>query len=101
MSRTHVSATATDSDTVTGTANKSDTQTGYVLGGGFEHALTPSWSVKAEYQYMNLGSQTLTATGKADGGEDVSTAVAQVDNTYHTVRVGLNYHVGNGYEPLK
>ena len=31
------------------------TATGYVLGGGLEYKLTPSWSVKAEYQYLNFG----------------------------------------------
>ena len=25
----------------------------------------------------------------------------RIDHTYHTARVGLNYHVGQGYEPRK
>jgi outer membrane immunogenic protein len=77
---------------------KNDTQTGYVLGGGLEYALSPAWSVKAEYQYINLGSEKLSAV--ADG-EDKNTGSVNVDHSYHTVRVGLNYHIHQDYEPLK
>ncbi len=31
------------------------TATGYVLGGGYEYKFSLAWSVKAEYQYINLG----------------------------------------------
>ena len=30
-------------------------RTGYVVGGGLEYAMSPAWSVKAEYQYIDLG----------------------------------------------
>ena len=65
--------------------------------------LTPSWSVKAEYLYIDLGSTTLyndfghiTRTD-TDAGD----ASVKVDHTYHTARVGLNYKIGPVYEPLK
>jgi outer membrane immunogenic protein len=71
------------------------TKTGYTLGGGVEYLLAPSWSVKAEYQYLDLGGDTLSFT-KING-----TATFTDPHTYNTVRAGLNYHLGGGYEPLK
>jgi outer membrane immunogenic protein len=53
-----------------------ETQTGFVLGGGIEHKFGPSWSVKAEYQYISL-----------DAG-DAAGPLGEI----HTVRAGLNYH---------
>src|SRR5262249_15511246 len=32
-----------------------ETATGYTIGGGWEYMFSPAWSVKAEYQYINLG----------------------------------------------
>jgi len=72
-----------------------DTKTGFVLGGGVEYLLAPSWSVKAEYQYLDLGGDTLSFS-KING-----TATFTDPHTYNTVRAGLNYHFGSGYEPLK
>lgn len=71
------------------------TETGFVIGGGFEHALTPSWSLKAEYQYIDFGSVQVSG---ANFGDPVS---ANVDNQFHTVRAGLNYKFNGDYEPLK
>ncbi len=36
------------------------TQTGYAVGGGIEYKFTPNWSLKAEYQYIDLGGEKLT-----------------------------------------
>ena len=55
---------------------------GWVLGGGVEYKLAPSWSVKGEYQRIELSDHDLTAT--AD-----------------TFRVGVNFFDGGGYDPLK
>ncbi len=67
------------------------TDTGYAAGGGIEYAFAPSWSGKAEYQYINLGNDTVTS----------GTDSAKFDHEYNTVRLGLNYHILPGYEPLK
>jgi len=89
------------------------TATGYVVGGGLEYAFSRTVSIKVEYQYMDLGSTSLT------GGTDghfvdpfaglklkecawLSTAnKLDADHAYSTVRVGLNYHIAPAYEPLK
>ena len=39
------------------------TATGYVLGGGYEYKFNPAWSLKAEYQYINLGRNEPTSNG--------------------------------------
>ena len=96
-----LTATFDEGDLVSTTVSKNDTVTGYVLGGGIEHKLTPNWSVKAEYQYINLGSTKLGADATFDGGDDVSTADLKSDNAFHTVRIGVNYQFGPRDEPLK
>ncbi len=66
------------------------TRTGYVVGGGLEYKISPAWSAKGEYQYINLGQ------------DDGWAKVTSEDYAVHTFRVGLNYHFGNSiYEPLK
>jgi outer membrane immunogenic protein len=83
---------AQDKLTAGGTTVTNDkVATGYAAGGGVEYAFNPAWSGKAEYQYINLGSDSLT-----NGG-----ATADFNHEYNTVRLGLNYHVHGGYEPLK
>ena len=59
-------------------ASRTQTQTGWVVGGGVEHKLTPAWSVKAEYQYINLG--------KDDFYYNNAGASSSTDVELHTVR---------------
>lgn len=70
------------------------TKAGLAVGVGTEYALTPNWTVKSEYLYVDL--PTLNAH------DEVRTSTY---NTYnyksdaHIVRVGLNYHpspIGTG-----
>jgi outer membrane immunogenic protein len=70
----------------------SETQTGWVIGGGLEYKLSPAWSVKGEYQYLDLDANSWV--GPLGEGYETRTQV-------HTVRVGVNYFVGSGYQPLK
>lgn len=96
-----VNATAAGSD------GRNATLTGYTVGGGLEYALTPVWSVKAEYQYINLGTVNLAASNDVvygsgiDTGTGTGSSSAKLDHTYHTVRLGLNYKINQVYEPLK
>jgi outer membrane immunogenic protein len=78
------------------------TKTGFVLGGGLEYSINPSWSLKGEYQYIDLGSSktAIAVTDSVDGG-NAANGTFNADNRFHTVRIGLNYHVLPGYEPLK
>ncbi len=72
----------------------SETQDGWVVGGGVEYKITPKWSAKAEYQYLSLDATNASGAGRLGDGELDRTEV-------HTFRVGVNYFVGNVYEPLK
>ncbi|MDQ0509669.1 outer membrane protein [Ancylobacter amanitiformis] len=58
------------------------THTGWTIGAGGEYAITPNWSVKAEYLYVDLNKQTYTSVvGPVDVGA-----------TANIVRAGVNYH---------
>ena len=73
------------------------TDTGFAVGGGLEYALNPAWSFKVEYQYIDLGSEK--ATGTSSNGVFLTTN--EIDTNFHTVRVGINYHIHDEYVPLK
>jgi opacity protein-like surface antigen len=72
------------------------TETGYAVGGGVEYVFAPGWSAKLEYQYVDLGDQSLSSVAS-----DLTTDRTKVDNSFNTLRVGLNYHLQNDYVPLK
>ena len=76
------------------------TQWGWMLGAGAEYAVAPAWSVKAEYEYVSLGSEgmTLPPTVTMDATGAITSAVPQrtgrIDTGLQTLKVGLNYHFG-------
>jgi outer membrane immunogenic protein len=79
---------------------KDDTETGFVVGGGVEHYFAPRWSAKLEYQYVDLGSDRLTAVSS----NGVFLESSKIDSNFQTVRIGLNYHFYDDaprYVPLK
>lgn len=65
---------------------------GWTLGAGIEYAFGPTWSVKGEYRYADYGRYDLHPT---------ATTTIRNEFTVNTVEVGLNYHLGRSYEPLK
>ena len=68
-------------------SNQNQFRVGYTGGGGFEYMFTPNWSVKAEYNYVDLGRQS-SNFGTFFGGGSRSTA--------HLARLGVNYHFNFG-----
>ena len=76
----------------------SDNRWGWVAGVGIEWMFAPNWSVKGEYQYIDLGSVTRTATAlvTTDLGGEVEgvTAIRRQNERFNTVRIGVNYHFG-------
>jgi|SRR5208337_2231931 len=72
--------------------SNSETQTGWVVGGGLEYKLAPNWSGKIEYQYLDLA---------ASDWKHVLGLGNETDTQVHTVRVGLNYFFNSAYAPLK
>jgi outer membrane immunogenic protein len=74
------------------TLDNGTSRNGYVLGGGLEYAFDRNWSAKIEYQYLNLGSETISgAVVPADG---VTVSASPIKDQINTVRAGVNYHFG-------
>jgi outer membrane immunogenic protein len=69
--------------------------TGWTAGGGIEYALTPAWSVKAEYLHFDFGNE--------QSATNINYMCCSYDNhlTVEAVKAGVNYHLLSGYEPLK
>ena len=81
-------------------ASTSYSQLGWTVGGGIEQALTPAWSVRLEYDYLDLGSASVaTPTGLlrvVPGGPFFITppGTTNVSQNIQEVKVGLNYKFG-------
>ena len=73
-----------------------ETEAGYAVGGGLEYVFAPGWSAKLEYQYIDLGNQSLSNIAS-----NLRTDSTKVDNNFNTLRVGVNYHLQSDYVPLK
>jgi outer membrane immunogenic protein len=71
--------------------SKSDVLTGYVVGGGIEHAFTSNLILKAEYLYYDLGDQTVAANVIPGSGGGGTGYISRFENDGHIVRAGLNY----------
>jgi outer membrane immunogenic protein len=65
------------------------TQVGWTAGGGIEAALSPNWSVKVEYLYVDVGNISCP-TGSCGAPTTVSL-------TENVIRAGINYKFGWGY----
>ena len=87
------------------TEHLSANRLGYVLGGGVEYALNRSWSLKAEYQFIDLGQSSgyVFYNTAAGGGGTGPTGRANftTNQSYNTVRLGVNYHLQEEFIPLK
>jgi outer membrane immunogenic protein len=66
-----------------------DMRTGWTVGAGAEYALWDNWSVKAEYNYIDLGTRTVTATSPPGASVLADTKVNE-----HILKLGANYRFG-------
>lgn len=75
---------------------------GYVIGGGLEWAFAPNWSMKAEYQMINLGREDFSAVVLDAGVPTGQLAHTAATPEIHTFRLGVNYRFGDRHHgPLK
>jgi outer membrane immunogenic protein len=72
-------------------ARTNSVRTGWVAGAGIEYAIADGWSAKAEYNYMDFGSDTKTIAGSTGGG---GTGPVTIDHTVQVVKFGVNYRFG-------
>jgi outer membrane immunogenic protein len=75
-------------DTYIGSSSK--TRTGWNVGGGVEGLLLKHWSLKLEYLFVDLGK--LKYTDYEQTGFPTYTYTTRLENRYHIIRLGLNYH---------
>jgi opacity protein-like surface antigen len=66
---------------------------GVLIGGGIEHALAPNWSVKAEYNFIDFGSENVTTLGTAGGTLLTGNVLGSpsVRQQLHLAKLGVNY----------
>jgi len=82
-------APPSSSEATTSSANES-MRIGWTVGGGAEFAISPHWSLKAEYLYADLGRHSTTATYTYGGS--TSSLTSHATDTDNIFRVGVNYH---------
>ena len=61
---------------------------GWIVGGGWEYAFTPNWSMKIEYDYMSFGDHSTTYAF-------IPETVQLQNRSVQTVLVGLNLRFGD------
>jgi len=72
-------------------------RTGWTAGGGLEWLLDQHWSAKVEYQFVDLGTETIRVTALSIaglGGSGVTTPASFkpiFHDRFNVVRLGLNY----------
>lgn len=76
----------------------SNTETGWTAGGGVEYKFNPVWSMKIEYQFIDLSTETRQRPLVLPVGYDLR---GHSNIEFDTVRLGVNYHFVPAYEPLK
>ncbi|WP_375784786.1 outer membrane beta-barrel protein [Bradyrhizobium sp. Pha-3] len=69
---------------------------GGIIGLGVEQALTPAWSVRAEYDYLHFSGPSVATPPTV---QDPPFAILPANTTslssnYHIAKLGLNYHFG-------
>jgi opacity protein-like surface antigen len=81
--------------------SSSFTKVGWTIGAGVEHAITPAWSVKIEYDYVGLGGESVaTPQGLVqpipgvNGYNFTPAGTTRVTQDFQEVKLGLNYRFG-------
>jgi outer membrane immunogenic protein len=81
------------------TSASAGTPIGWVIGGGYEAALTQRVSLKAEYLHYDLGQNHTTITYDYPG--NTSSMTGKVRDEGNIVRVGINFKLGQPVDTIK
>ncbi len=68
-------------------ASSTNTMVGWTVGGGIEYAITPNWSARVEYDFVDLPSRGIVLVGPPA----IGSRPADVDFTIQKVTAGINY----------
>jgi opacity protein-like surface antigen len=89
------------------TSSTSFTSVGWTVGVGAEYALTPHWTVKAEYDYMDLGKTGVTSPAASIAVPPPFTTAflvpipgTNVSQQIHAFKLGMNYKLGPDTAPF-
>ena len=75
----------------------SSTRSGWTVGAGAEWALWQGWTAKAEYGYLDFGSDTINRTVTFDSiGTIPNPLIRDVDTHMHVVKFGINHRFNWG-----
>jgi opacity protein-like surface antigen len=72
------------------TAQVSSTRADWVIGAGIEYLLQPNLSLNLGYQYVDLGTLSLTSTTTSGGGS-FATQTASTHAAFHVATLGLSW----------
>lgn len=78
--------------------SNSNTNSGWLAGGGVEWAFLPNWTVRAEYDFLGLGNKSYTATVPSfvTPGANITDTFTTTNRSLQTFTVGVNY-LFNGF----
>ncbi|WP_159079853.1 outer membrane beta-barrel protein [Methyloceanibacter sp. wino2] len=88
---------------VPGTA-ESGTEWGWTVGGGVERALSPRWTVKAEYGFLSFDQGFVAPSSRVQprppqpGFEAAPSARTDLSQNVHLIKLGVNYRLGPAAE---
>src|SRR5262249_9961131 len=68
--------------------------TGWTIGGGIEYALTPTWSAKLEYDYLDFGGRACATPCGVGNPSGLTAPVTSMAERVHQVKFGVNYRLG-------
>ncbi len=71
------------------TFNTSINRTGWTIGGGLEYALAGPWSIRAQYDYVDFGTKSVTLVDNTGAA-----AQARIKQNIHQAKFGVNYRFG-------
>ena len=69
-------------------ASLSTTKVGWAAGGGVEYAISKRWTIKAEYLYMDLGSESVIASPILPNPPSRKATMKTTTNIFN---IGMNY----------
>jgi outer membrane immunogenic protein len=78
----------------------SETRTGWTVGAGVEWAFGNNWSAKAEYNFIDLGTERVTRSGINIASGDPVVLFRDNDAQLHVFKLGLNYRFAPAPAPV-
>jgi outer membrane immunogenic protein len=66
--------------------DRSETRSGWAVGGGYEYAFRNAWSARFEYLFLDFGSETVSLNGPAG-----RVVVPDIDQRVNAVTFSINY----------